>query len=361
MTVTVAMNARHVTNEYLGNLARLIAFSLAKSPRPTSVTLHLHRATLLEEWRSADSSVTLVTNDVSESTSDISVETRDATDPIHLLITTTKNLTTVAAIAALKHRLSVDSTIVFTQNGLGIMDEVTAELFPDAALRPRYLACVTTHGVYSLAPFKSVHAGQGTIAIGSPSSASTAAEEPCIPSSQFLLERITSAPILAASAVSTSQLLFLQLQKLTINAMINPLSVLFRCRNGQLIDPEFPSYALVTELQTAMLREISSVLLALPEMASLTQEERRAFEIGPLGRKVYEINVVVQDNMSSMYQDAEAGRETEVKWINGWVVSKGKQLGIDCKVNKKVVELVGKGFPREDTNIATELAGVLGI
>jgi 2-dehydropantoate 2-reductase len=45
-------------------------------------------------------------------------------------------------------------------------------------------------------------------------------------------------------------------------------------------------------------------------------------------------------NRSSMLQDVEACRDTETRFINGWVVRRGKQLGVDVCTNERVVDLV---------------------
>jgi 2-dehydropantoate 2-reductase len=58
-------------------------------------------------------------------------------------------------------------------------------------------------------------------------------------------------------------------------------------------------------------------------------------------------------NTSSMLQDRRAGRPTEIDYINGYIVRRGKELGVECKVNKKLIELVkeGKVVSEENTKL----------
>jgi 2-dehydropantoate 2-reductase len=41
-----------------------------------------------------------------------------------------------------------------------------------------------------------------------------------------------------------------------------------------------------------------------------------------------------------MREDIRKGRETEIEYINGWIVRRGRELGIDCVVNESITQLV---------------------
>jgi 2-dehydropantoate 2-reductase len=45
-------------------------------------------------------------------------------------------------------------------------------------------------------------------------------------------------------------------------------------------------------------------------------------------------------NTSSMLQDVRAGRTTEIDYINGYIIRRGRELGIECINNKRLVQLV---------------------
>ena len=48
------------------------------------------------------------------------------------------------------------------------------------------------------------------------------------------------------------------------------------------------------------------------------------------------------DSRPSMAQDIAKGRRTEIHAINGFVVHKGKEIGMDAPVNRELVEAVQK-------------------
>ena len=41
-----------------------------------------------------------------------------------------------------------------------------------------------------------------------------------------------------------------------------------------------------------------------------------------------------------MREDIRKGRETEIEYINGWIVRRGRELGIDCVANESITQLV---------------------
>ncbi|KFY22702.1 hypothetical protein V491_02741, partial [Pseudogymnoascus sp. VKM F-3775] len=124
---------------------------------------------------------------------------------------------TAAAIKPLLPRFSSASTLLFTQNGLGAIEEV-ASLFP-ASEQPTYLAAIVTHGVFSTGPFSATHAGVADLKIG-PVAPSTSAS--LSQSARWLVDTILSSEALAATEVEADELLNVTLEKLVANAVINP-------------------------------------------------------------------------------------------------------------------------------------------
>lgn len=312
----------------LGNLGRLFAHALAKADSTTPITLLLHRAGLVEEWEQAGRRIEVITDGIPDQTGNFDVELvspEGSQAVIDNLIVATKTINTASALAAIKHRLRSASTILLTQNGMGTVSELDEEVFKDPLTRPNYLASVTSHGVYSLGPFRSVHAGLADVAIGRV--AQSAAPH-------YLIDKIVHAPVLSAREVTPTELLFLQLQKLVVNAMINPLTVIFNCRNGELFDRE-P----IMQVMRQLLREASQVIQSLPEVKNNPTSKLR-FSEQNLESTVLDVAKKTAKNTSSMLQDVRAGRDTEIDYINGYVVNRGKLAGIDCTNNEKLVGMV---------------------
>ncbi|TVY49252.1 Ketoisovalerate reductase [Lachnellula occidentalis] len=317
----------------VGNLGRLFAHALANTPNPPRLTLLLHRPSLLSEWDLAGRTISITTHSLTNSNGVYDIEepiTRGSI--IENLIIATKTLHTAKALKAVKHRLGAQSTILFTQNGMGTTEEATRLIFPEEATRPSYLAAITSHGLYSEGPFRSVFAGQAHVSVGHVCGSS--------PKSQYLLDQIVNAKLLNATEFESRELRMLQLEKLVINAMINPLTVIYNCRNGELFKRSD-----VTSVMRDLLAEASQVISLLPELRTLEDggnDVAERFSKEKLESKVLDVAEKTASNTSSMLQDFRAGRETEVGYINGYIVKRGKELGINVGNNDRIVEMVQK-------------------
>ncbi|TAQ85108.1 hypothetical protein B7494_g6573 [Chlorociboria aeruginascens] len=313
----------------LGNLGCLFAHALATLPSPPPTTLLFHRPTQLEEWEHAGRQMTITTNGTPSSSSGYAVEViQPPSRPVHNgfssqseeiiqhLILTTKTTHTLKALASIKQRLNASSTILFTQNGMGTIEQATAHLFPDPSTRPSYLACITSHGIYSTSSFRSVHAGFGTVAIGP-----VRPLDPPKPQVSYLQQEILQCSILASTPVPANDLFILQIEKLIINAMINPLTFIFRLHNGEL----FPRLAILS-LMRLLLSEAHAVITSLPQLQNQGNGRER-LEVERLEKAVLEVARKTARNKSSMFQDGEKGRETEIACINGWLVDRGRERG----------------------------------
>lgn len=283
-------------------------------------------------------------------------------DTIHNLLVTTKTPVTVAALAGIKHRLAPTSTICFLQNGMGIIEEVNKKLFPEEQDRPNYMQGIITHGVNvppgiaERNPFYAVHAGHGTIALSLlPSSAAKTSttdlthspdreihdtqSDLWANSSRYLLRTLTRTPVLCAVGFTPTELLQLQLEKLAVNSVLNPLTVLLDARNGSILY----NFAM-TRTMRLLLAETSLVIRSLPELQNIPNVETR-FSAQRLETLVVNVANTTRDNISSMLADVRAGNQTEVEYINGYIVKRGEEIGIKCVVNYAIMQtVIGKAM-----------------
>ena len=351
-----------------GSIGKLVAHSLAGAANPPPITLLLHRYKLYQAWRDSPKHITIQTDGYNVSRAGFDVELAAAArtpgaaptdstplyndvpdapqsdEPIHNLIVTVKAPHTINALSAVKHRLLPTSTVCFLQNGLGVIDDVNDALFPDPATRPNYMQGIITHGVHQPRrndPFFAVHAAHGTIALGILPRESDQAKDQDITkpvffsqTSRYLLRTLTRVPVLAAVAIPPVELLQQQLEKLAVNAVINPLSVMLDAVNGSILY----NYAL-TRTMRLLLGEISLVLTSLPELRGLPNVATR-FSPERLETLVVSVADSTKNNTSSMLADVRLGRQTEVKWINGYVVKRGEELGVQCVCNYMMMQLV---------------------
>ena len=250
-------------------------------------------------------------------------------DVIHHLIVTVKAHHTVTALLPYKHRLNSQSTILFVQNGMGMIDEVNRDIFPYEDSRPHYMVGILSHGLYGRGPFDVVHAGDGTMALG------LLIEGKDYPSSsRYLLRTLTRTPVFVAVGFPATDLIQQQLDKLAVNAVLNPLTAILNCRNGQVLDNFF-----VTRVMRLLLAEISVVVRSLPELKNVPNVNMR-FDSARLESLVVKVAQLTGKNHSSMLQDVRNGRQTEIDYINGYIIRRGEELGIHCVTNYMLMHMV---------------------
>ncbi len=227
-----------------------------------------------------------------------------ASEAIDYLLITTKAYSVLDALTSIGHRLRSASTAVLMVNGMGLDADIRSR-FPDLGL----VLGTTTEGAFRRADDSLCHAGSGTTRIGSPTAA--APEPPWFDSFSQAVPDCHWEPDMVASLW----------RKLAINAAINPLTALLRCTNGELAgDP------------ADQVRTLCAEITAVAQAAGM----ERAVE--SLERAVFDVIDNTAGNRSSMLQDVEAGRPTEIDYITGWLVEQAQELGIDTPANAALLE-----------------------
>jgi 2-dehydropantoate 2-reductase len=103
-------------------------------------------------------------------------------------------------------------------------------------------------------------------------------------------------------------------RKLVVNAAINPLTVLFRVRNGDLIANRY--------LYKTMQMLFEETMLAL----DISDSER-------LWQELVKICTNTSNNKSSMLRDIEQNRQTEIDAITGYIIEEGDKQQISLPVS----------------------------
>ncbi|KAL3466775.1 ketopantoate reductase PanE/ApbA C terminal-domain-containing protein [Aspergillus heterothallicus] len=357
----------------VGNVGTFVAHSLRSQPSPPPITLMMHNQLMFSKWLERKQSLAININGLDDIRTGFDVNvflnekwlsangssTADSTnkqlpgreggwegveednEKIQCLIVTAKAHITPMALETVRHRLTPDSTVLFLQNGMGILDEVNEKVFPDPSQRPHYMLGITSHALAQREDtFHVSHNGVGTTIIGPVTrqtpgaSTSNDAEPDWAPSTKYLLRTLTLTPSLVAVAEPPTSILMHQLEKLALNSVINPLTVLMNCRNGELL------YNMsVTRLMRLLLYEISSVICNLPELQGIPGIDSR-FDPERLRGLATQLMHKTAKNRSSMLQDVRGQRATEIEHLNGYIVRRGEELGIKCVVNYTIKHLV---------------------
>ncbi|KAI1463310.1 6-phosphogluconate dehydrogenase C-terminal domain-like protein [Daldinia caldariorum] len=441
----------------VGNIGRLYAIFLAKnndaqpppSP-PPPITLVVHRRELLEQWK-AHPGIELVRRgddgkrEVVERNPTFRVEWWTDAQPTHgpvrepgsgsgvrNLIVATKAPDAIPQVDRVRRYLGGASTVAFAQNGMcklwpplgeayvaarfgGITTTTTSsngEEEEEMRRGPQWLACVTTHGVTSLGPFRSVHASPADVLVGPvmvpgvrhsgrgsgdgrddkgssgiSSSSSTSEEDKdrnASSSRNYLVEQIVRAPRLNGRKVATRELWVAQLEKLVVNSVINPLTAVLRCKNGELFEERGDGLKDVVEMLVDEASRTLRALVAHPSSEGiLSQDEDETgsviegtgaakgslaktrgellerFSPARLRTMLHSVGEKVAANTSSMLQDVRAGKKTEIEDFNGWLVETARYLGdgSGLPVNEKLISLVVDGAVRTRDELVRELRG----
>lgn len=258
-------------------------------------------------------------------------------DPIECLIICTKAHHTELAIQDISHRLTKHTTICFVHNGLGVMEQINQNIFPDPHNRPRYIHACFNHGLTRSDHFKIAHMGVGSMIISPYETPDTPYDpngDAWSPSTKYLMRLLTLTPSLVAMAETPADLLQYQLEKIAVNCLLGPLSALSDCTNGELL------YSFShTRVMRLLLFEISAVICALPELQGVPGIEYR-FSVERLRRMAINNARMTADHSTSMRQDVHNNRRTEIEFFNGYIVRRGEALGIKCALNYMIKHLV---------------------
>jgi 2-dehydropantoate 2-reductase len=226
------------------------------------------------------------------------------TTPIQNLLVATKAFDAVGAITTLSNWLTPESTIVVMINGYGVQHELQTK-FPHLS----FTFASTTDGGYKTEEFETVWAGQGKTLIGSLNGLAKIPKYwESIPNTEF-----------------TKEIDLILWRKLAINCCINPLTVKYNCRNGELLD--IP----------AAMADMSFVASEIETVSNATQ--KHLFDT-PLLDQAKLVASTTKENISSMLQDVRAGRRTEIRQITGALCDLAEQSGIAVSHNQALLKLI---------------------
>ncbi|NVK22442.1 MAG: peptide-methionine (R)-S-oxide reductase MsrB [Kangiellaceae bacterium] len=214
----------------------------------------------------------------------------DATDRITTLFICVKAPQLESALESIKHRLDHNSQLVFFQNGMG--HERLAHRYVEAE---QIFFASNTHGAYraiSDNQQKIFFAGKGAIDFGSYANLS----QP-----EWFHDRLQQA-LAAKWSDDIENVLW---RKLLVNAVINPLTAIHQCKNGQLLDED----------------KKLSLLSLIEENKQFAQSIHLPFA-DQLKDIVLSVIEKTANNYSSMFQDTQANKITEINAINGFLLDK---------------------------------------
>lgn len=229
-------------------------------------------------------------------------------DPEHLaqselLLVTLKAWQVSSAVSALMPMLNDNCTILLLHNGMGTVDELPAN-------RLAILQGATTHAARHEGN-AIMHVASGMTHIG-PVTPRGAAHSALADTLHHALPDVAWHDNIRPSLWN----------KLVVNCVINPLTALHECTNGDLI--AFPD-------------QIEQICL---EVAQVMAIEGYEIHSESLLSFVYQVIDTTAANHSSMLQDIRHQRHTEIDYITGYVLRRGRKHGLSLPVNTRIFEQI---------------------
>jgi 2-dehydropantoate 2-reductase len=249
----------------------------------------------------------------------VATETAALRGPFDVILLPVKSYDTETVVAAVAPLLADDGVMLSLQNGLGNVEVVERTVGAARALGARVIfgATIPESGRVRVTVFADPTA-IGPLAPGQHARRDTRARD--------LAARIDAAGV---PAVYTDALPAMLWAKVFYNAALNPLGALLDRHYGAL-----PEHASSRDLMDAIINEAFAVATA--EGVSLKWTSAAAYRDEFYGRLV----PATYDHRSSMLQDLERGRRTEIDAINGAVWGRGEARGIATPVNASLTRLL---------------------
>ncbi|WP_339319443.1 2-dehydropantoate 2-reductase [Paenibacillus sp. FSL R10-2734] len=207
--------------------------------------------------------------------------------------------------------------IICFQNGIGHM-EMLKGLLPKANL----YAAVTTEAAKRKSLTEVIHAGAGEVWIGEWSLRD--GQAPIIHTdlqANYLIEVLNMAGFSAFLSNEVDTMIY---RKLLINAVINPLTAIWRIPNGEL---------LASEERLQLMKELFREATMVYDACGVTYDDD-AWD------NILEVCRLTAGNISSMLADVLASRTTEIRWINGSLVEMAERTGTLVPLHRWICQIV---------------------
>lgn len=252
---------------------------------------------------------------ISSDEGDRKVAIRAATDPAafgpaEMVLVFVKSYVTAAAMRGAMALVGKKTMVLTLQNGVGNVEQLGSVVG-----RERVLAGTSGFGGTMLGAGHIRHAGTGDTMLGE----ITGERTPRLEELNRVFDRSGLRPKI------TDNVQGVLWTKLMVNVGINALTALTRVKNGQLLN--------IPELTILMEMAVGEALVV------ARQKGIRLIPDDPLSH-VKGIARATGNNISSMRQDVERGRPTEIDVINGAVVREGAALGVPTPLNQVLTLLI---------------------
>ncbi|KKO44148.1 hypothetical protein WG68_16950 [Arsukibacterium ikkense] len=253
-------------------------------------------------WLKQPEDIELLFTDLQQHRQQLLLPSQPCSEPISQLLIPVKAYDICQAVSQLLPYLTDTAQLVLCHNGMIALESILKQLVPGQGLW--FLS--TSQAAYKPAVDQVVHSGAGNSYLAKLTAPGE--QDPGI------IEAMSAALGPLTVVADINPLLW---QKLAINAAINPLTALENCPNGQLAQRRYQAQI------TALVNEVCQVASALGYPLDSNATIARVLQV---------IDATAR-NYSSMQQDVQAGRPTEIEAICGYICRQAAQLQIAVPAN----------------------------
>jgi 2-dehydropantoate 2-reductase len=229
---------------------------------------------------------------------------------VDLAIIFVKSINTGKAILSNIEMFDKSTYILTLQNGLGNVDAIL-----NYASEAHVIAGTTSHGATMLEKGHIKHAGNGKTVIGELDGNKSVGLEK-------VLKVLKDAEIDTDISENIQGVIW---DKLLVNIGINAITGICNVKNGEIaLNLKLKELMELAVLEAYEIAKAKGVLLNFKDPVAHTLEVSKA----------------TSENKSSMLQDVQNSRKTEIEMINGAIVSEGIKYSINTPVNKMLTNLI---------------------
>ncbi|OHE95844.1 hypothetical protein CORC01_08841, partial [Colletotrichum orchidophilum] len=248
---------------------------------------------------------------------------------------------TVKLLEKVKHRIDDRTAVCYVQDGLGVAEAVTNRVFPEKDKRPSIMLGHMTHSLAYDRKAKSVKVmapGYETALAGvRPYYGKKKSKHLSTDTwlrTQSMMDKFASSDLLKAKGLALDSWMKVKIPSLMFSAVCDPICVMLDYRYEELIyNPT------ANKLINQLLNEIADVVARMPEVknspelqAILRGEGMRKEIMGKLRGK--------GSAPSKMALQIQRGMLTDIDYLNGFFIERGRRFGVKLPANEMVVGMV---------------------
>ncbi|KAI1176510.1 hypothetical protein F4777DRAFT_546551 [Nemania sp. FL0916] len=289
------------------------------------------------------------------------------------VIVDTQAAAIVRSLQYLRPRIDRQTTICLLHDGLGLVERIHEEVFPDPRNRPNivlghssYVLGRISGTMYSLKRKKPGslllhgiqnfdHAPRHTIYTGMPQPAHATRDASAM-TEERMRQTQNFVGLLSPNTLNTVSLpwvrfLCQKLPNVIFSSVADAVSVILGCRYSQI----YPNYN-ARSLWDSLLDETLAIVAQFPELQEVPHQ-RDAFLTSTFRRKLSTYRISLRNNVSPWVKQVRYGIEPPVAYANGYFIRRARELGLEHKLNSMAEEVVNARVSARRIEIKIDLLG----